>query len=155
MPHTTEPSVLLIDDEAAFVDTLAERLRLRGMQVALAYNGQEGLRLMLRTMPDVVVLDLRMPGMDGMETLKSIKAINAYTQVIIVTGHGHTVEQIMASRLAAHSFHKKPLDFETLLAAIYKAQRHKQEYANLALSLAKAPDDEAARALLKQQPQLF
>jgi DNA-binding NtrC family response regulator len=151
MPQTPEPSVLLIDDEAAFVDALAERLRLRGMQVSVAYNGQEGLRTMLRTMPDVVVLDLRMPGMDGMETLKSIKAINAYTQVIILTGHGHTVEQIMASRLAAHSFHKKPLNFDVLLSAIHKAQRHKQEYASLALSLAKAPDDEAARALLKQQ----
>ena len=80
--------ILLIDDEVQFVDTLKDRLFLRGFDAAVAYNGEDGLKKVKANPPDVIVLDLRMPGIDGFEVLRAVKKTNPEVQVIILTGHG-------------------------------------------------------------------
>ena len=79
--------ILLVDDEKQFVDTLAERLAMRGFEARVAYNGPEALKA-VELPTDVIVLDLRMPGMDGFEVLRNVKKSNPQVQVIILTGHG-------------------------------------------------------------------
>ncbi|MBQ3060052.1 MAG: response regulator [Desulfovibrio sp.] len=109
--------VLLVDDERRFVETLAERLSMRGLAPRVAHDGQQALKAV--TMPtDVIVLDLRMPGMDGFEVLRSVKQNNPKVQVIILTGHGGDGEEEMAYRMGACDFLKKPIDIDDLLQSI-------------------------------------
>ncbi|WP_337429533.1 response regulator, partial [Desulfovibrio sp.] len=82
-----EIKILLVDDEKQFVDTLAERLAMRGFSARVAYDGPQALKA-VEEPTDVIVLDLRMPGMDGFEVLRSVKKSNPQVQVIILTGHG-------------------------------------------------------------------
>ncbi len=152
MPSQKTPlHLLIIDDEAAFTEALAERLRLRGFSVATAGNGPEGLREALRRPPDVVVLDLRLPGMDGMDVLRNLKKINTYLPVIMLTGHGDPRAQVLSSRLAAHSYNTKPLDIDRLVEKIHAAFHDRQEYARLALRLAAAEDNESTRHILEEE----
>ena len=84
--------ILLVDDEKQFVDTLAERLAMRGFEARVAYDGPEALKA-VELPTDVIVLDLRMPGMDGFEVLRNVKKSNPQVQVIILTGHGGDAEE--------------------------------------------------------------
>jgi len=117
--------VLLVDDEKEFVSTLAERLRLRGIQTNEAYNGEEALRLVADAEPQVVILDVMMPGMGGLEVLERIKHDYPNIEVILLTGIGGTKEGIEGMRLGAFDFLVKPLQIEELIqkigAAIQKA----------------------------------
>ena len=117
--------VLLVDDEKEFVSTLAERLRLRGIQTNEAYNGEEALRLVSDAEPQVVVLDVMMPGMGGLQVLERIKHDYPNIEVILLTGIGGTKEGIEGMRLGAFDFLVKPLQIEELIqkigAAIQKA----------------------------------
>ena len=84
--------ILLVDDEKQFVDTLSERLGMRGFEARVAYDGPEALKAVEQP-TDVIVLDLRMPGMDGFEVLRNVKKSNPQVQVIILTGHGGDAEE--------------------------------------------------------------
>jgi DNA-binding response OmpR family regulator len=110
--------VQLIDDEEAFVTTLAERMELRGLEPRVALNGQAGLDMIAAEKPDVVVLDLRMPGMSGTEVLRRIQAAWPELPVIILSGHGSEQDLAMCLDLGACLFHSKPLEIDVLLSSI-------------------------------------
>ncbi|MBW1981254.1 MAG: response regulator [Deltaproteobacteria bacterium] len=118
--------VLLVDDEEEFVSTLSERLGLRGITADTALDGEEALAKMSEQTYDVVILDLLMPGLGGLEVLKRVKMLSPQTEVILLTGHGATREGIEGMRLGAFDYLMKPLDIEELLEKMeeaVKAQR--------------------------------
>jgi DNA-binding NtrC family response regulator len=117
--------VLIVDDEVALANTLAQRLKMRDLQVETVYNGEEALSRLKQEEPDVMVLDLRMPGMQGMEVLKEVKKTHSHIQVIILTGHGTDKEEEEARTLGGFGFLKKPADIETLADKIKDAFREK------------------------------
>ncbi len=113
--------VLLVDDEEEFVTTLAERLRLRGFHVQSATDGEGALRQIEADPPRVVVLDLLMPGLGGLEVLRIIKARNPSMPVILLTGRGSTREGIEGMRLGAFDYLLKPLRLDELIIKIREA----------------------------------
>ena len=145
-----EIKILLVDDEKQFVDTLAERLAMRGFSARVAYDGPQALKA-VEEPTDVIVLDLRMPGMDGFEVLRSVKKSNPQVQVIILTGHGGDAEEQTAYRMGAYNFLKKPMDIDELLNSIRMAYRDKVENAMVAVSLAEAGDFDAAQDVLNEK----
>jgi DNA-binding response OmpR family regulator len=113
-----EPSIVLIDDEEAFVTTLQERLEMRGFSPRVALSGQAGLDLIAQDPPDVVILDLRMPGMSGIEVLRRIRKLWPGLPVIMLSGHGSDQDFDSCMNLGAAMYHKKPLDIDVLLESI-------------------------------------
>jgi DNA-binding response OmpR family regulator len=113
-----EPNILLIDDEEAFVTTLQERLEMRGFPARVAFDGQSGLDLIAEDPPDVVVLDLRMPGISGTEVLRRIRKQWPGIPVIMLSGHGSDLDFETCTNLGAAMYHKKPLDIDMLLESI-------------------------------------
>jgi DNA-binding response OmpR family regulator len=113
--------ILLVDDEKEFVTTLAERLEMRGINVTIATDGEEALRFFDTDLHQVVVLDLMMPGLSGMEVLSRIKAIDAKIPVILLTGHGATKDGITGMRLGAFDYLMKPLNIEELINKMQEA----------------------------------
>jgi len=99
-----EIKVLLVDDEKEFVNSLAERIEMRDLGSKIAYDGEEALRLVDDEIPDVVVLDLRMPGIDGIEVLRCLKKNYPKVQVIVLTGHGSEKDEKMAKELGAFEY---------------------------------------------------
>jgi DNA-binding NtrC family response regulator len=117
--------VLLVDDEVEFVETLAERLRTRGLQVEVATSGQEAVAMATKTSFEAVVLDLAMPGMDGIETLKALQERVPDIQVMLLTGQATIKAAVEASRLGVVDVLEKPTDIATLLEKIREARaRH-------------------------------
>ena len=115
--------VLLVDDEEEFVSALSERLMLRGIEVDSALNGEEALALMGEKVFEVVILDVMMPGLGGLEVLKQIKSTHPNTQVILLTGHGSTREGIEGMRLGAFDYLIKPVDIEEMLEKMKEAAK--------------------------------
>ena len=142
--------ILLVDDEKQFVDTLAERLAMRGFTARVAYDGPQALKA-VEEPTDVIMLDLRMPGMDGFEVLRNVKKSNPQVQVIILTGHGGDAEEQTAYRMGAYNFLKKPMDIDELLGSIRMAYRDKLENAMVAVSLAEGGDFDAARDVMAEK----
>lgn len=128
--------VLLIDDEVALANTLAQRLKMRDFKVGTAYDGEQALSKLKEEEPDVVVLDLKMPGMHGMEVLREIKKTHPDIQVIILTGHGTDKDEEDAKRLGGFDFLKKPADIETLEHKIKAAFKEKMERTLSAIAFA-------------------
>ena len=117
--------VLIIDDEQEFTEALAERLTNRGMTVSTSSSAIEGLQSVEEQSFDVVVLDLQMPEMDGIETLKILKKKRPELQVILLTGHATVEKGIEAMKLGAMDLLEKPADMTTLTEKIKKAQAKK------------------------------
>jgi len=115
--------ILLVDDEKEFVRTLSERLQTRQMEAAVAYNGEEALSLVESEEPEVMVLDLKMPGIDGIEVLRRMKREHPHVEVIILTGHGSEREEILARELGAFAYLKKPVDIDVLSQTMKEAYR--------------------------------
>jgi DNA-binding NtrC family response regulator len=114
-------SVLLVDDEKDFVESLAERLQLRDFNVATALNGDEAIKLVEENEFDVIVLDVQMPGKDGVETLKEIKKIEQLSQVIMLTGHATVKTAIEGMKNGAFDYLMKPTDTDELIEMINNA----------------------------------
>jgi DNA-binding response OmpR family regulator len=110
--------VLLVDDEVEFVSTLAERLRLRGIETRTANDGEEAFRQIASDPPQVVVLDVMMPGMGGLKVLERIKADYPAMPVILLTGIGTTQDGVAGMRLGAFDYLMKPLQIEDLIERI-------------------------------------
>jgi len=121
-----EFKVLLVDDETEFVSALAERLSLRGIDVEVAFNGEQALAFFMNKVPEVMVLDLKMPGIGGMEVLRRVMKSHPEVQVIILTGHGSDKDEEQALHLGAYSFLKKPAEFDVLFRAITNAINSKR-----------------------------
>jgi ActR/RegA family two-component response regulator len=113
--------VLLVDDEREFVQTLSERLLLRDMGSAVAYDGESALDLIKEDEPEVMILDLKMPGIDGMEVLKKVKETRPEMEVIILTGHGNESDRALCMKLGAFAYLQKPLDINVLSETIQRA----------------------------------
>jgi CheY-like chemotaxis protein len=123
--------VLLVDDEREFVQTLSERLLLRDMGSAIAYDGESALQMLSEDEPEVMILDLKMPGIDGMEVLRRVKETQPEIEVIILTGHGNETDKETCMQLGAFAYLQKPVDIdilsETMKKANEKIQLRKQE----------------------------
>ena len=113
--------VLLVDDEREFVQALSERLMLRDMGSAVAYDGESALDLISTDEPEVMVLDLKMPGIDGIEVLRRVKETRPGVQVIILTGHGTEKDREICMQLGAFAYLHKPVDIDTLSKTIRQA----------------------------------
>ena len=114
-------TILLIDDEKEFVSTLAERLQLRHFESEYVLSGDAALQLLAEKIPDVLIRDLKMPGLDGMEVLRWTKKRALEVPVIILTGHGSDKDENEARRLGAFEYLKKPIDIDTLIQHIQRA----------------------------------
>jgi CheY-like chemotaxis protein len=114
--------VLLVDDEREFVQTLSERLTLRDVGSAVAYDGESALCLIDEDEPDVMILDLKMPGIDGIEVLKRVKATRPHIEVIILTGHGSEADRETCMNLGAFAYLQKPVDIDLLSRTLKAAQ---------------------------------
>jgi DNA-binding NtrC family response regulator len=119
--------VLLVDDEEEFVETLAQRLEVRDFEVATAFNGAEALERLEDREIDVVVLDLQMPGVDGIQVLQEIKKRKPLIEVIMLTGHATVETAIEGMKLGAFDFLTKPTETEDLLEKIARAFGRKSE----------------------------
>ncbi len=115
--------VLLVDDEREFVQTLSERLLMRDMGSAVAYDGESALELIREDEPDVMILDLRMPGIDGIEVLKRVKKTQPAIEVIILTGHGSDADREVCMGLGAFAYLQKPVDIDELSQTIRRAHQ--------------------------------
>ncbi len=113
--------VLLVDDEEDFVSTLSERLQLRNITTLVATDGEEALQIIDTDKPPVVVLDVLMPGMGGLDVLRQIKKSYPHIQVIILTGRGSTKEGIKGMRLGAFDYLMKPVKIEMLMQKMNEA----------------------------------
>ena len=122
--------VLLVDDEEDFVRTMAERMEMRDLGSDVALDGEQALAMLEDEIPDVMVLDLRMPGIDGMEVLRRVRKAYPALQVIIMTGHGSAEEEKEARRLGAFEYLKKPVDINELMEVVRKAGRVRHENAS-------------------------
>jgi DNA-binding NtrC family response regulator len=116
--------VCIVDDEVEFVTTLAERLQLRGFETQIATDGEKALQLIETDPPQVVVLDVMMPGMGGLEVLQRIKELNPQIAVILLTGHSATKEGREGMRLGAFDYLMKPLNIDDLIKKMQEAVKH-------------------------------
>lgn len=117
--------VLLVDDEVDFLEVMEERLVARGIEVSTSSTAEEALERIDRDLFDAVILDLQMPGMDGLEALKRIKERRPEIQVILLTGHATVEKGVEAIKLGAMDFVEKPADLEALSEKIIKAHKKK------------------------------
>ena len=121
--------VLLVDDELDFVEMLGLRLEEAGENVTAAHSGQECLQVLEKKEIDVVILDILMPGMDGIATLKEIKRRFPLVEVIMLTGHGTTESAVKGLKLGAFDYLLKPAHFGELAAKLESARKRKDEQA--------------------------
>lgn len=117
--------ILIVDDEADFLEVMAERMSNRGIEVTTAPSAQEALRQVESGSFDAVILDLKMPEVDGLETLKAIRARQPEAQVILLSGQATLQDGIAAMKLGALDFLEKPADMNVLMEKIRKAQARK------------------------------
>ncbi len=136
--------VLLVDDEEAFVEALGQRLNARGLSVETSNSGEDAIEKAERGAFDVIVLDLAMPGMDGIETLKQLREDHPDLQIILLTGYGSIEKAAEATRLGAMDFLQKPASLSDLLEVIREAGVKK------AVLVEKHASDQAADIISKR-----
>jgi two-component system, OmpR family, response regulator CpxR len=115
--------VLLVDDEREFVQTLSERLQMRDFSSAVVYGGEEALSVIDEDEPEVMVLDLKMPGLDGLEVLRRVKRDHPHVEVIVLTGHGSKEVEQSCLEMGACAYLEKPVDIDTLTRTMNEAYR--------------------------------
>jgi DNA-binding NtrC family response regulator len=113
--------LLIVDDEEDFLNTIAERLGMRDFDIATASEGDLAVKVAKKGKFDVAILDINMPGMDGMELLQILKKKHKFLEVIMLTGHGAIDSAVEATKLGAYAYLEKPYDFENLLDVLKKA----------------------------------
>ncbi len=113
--------VLLVDDEREFVQTLSERLQMRDLSTAVVYNGEQALSYLSEEEPEVMILDLRMPGIDGVEVLRRVKKEHPKVEVIILTGHGTEKDEMLTRELGAFAYLEKPVEIDKLAKTVKEA----------------------------------
>ena len=119
--NTSAWNILLVDDEVEFVSTLAERLELRGINARVAYDGESALKAVAENEPQVMVLDVMMPGIKGLEVLQRVREEHPKVRVILLTGQGKTRDGIEGMRYGAFAYMMKPLDLEELIRTLREA----------------------------------
>ncbi len=136
--------VLLVDDEKDFIETLAERMQTRGMDVSTTTSAKQALEMVDNQAYDAIVLDLMMPEMDGLEALSILKEKNPDLQIILLTGQATVEKGIEAMKLGAMDFIEKPADLESLTAKIKKAKAKK-------IVLVEKKNEESIRKILNEK----
>jgi DNA-binding NtrC family response regulator len=121
--------ILLVDDEAVFVRNMSKLLSARGYAVTTAESGDAAIRVLGEQPVDVIVLDLKMPGLDGLATLKEIQKLGLFTQTLILTGHGSIDSALEALKLGAYDYLTKPCEIDELVAKIEGAWEKKDDAA--------------------------
>ncbi len=121
------PKLLLVDDEREFVQTLSERLLMRDVNSAVAYDGESALDILSEDQPEVMLLDLKMPGIDGIEVLRKVKETRPEVEVIILTGHGSEEDRETCMSLGAFAYLQKPVAIEVLTETLEKANEKIQK----------------------------
>ena len=121
--------VLVVDDEKEFLETIVKRLKKRNLYVEGADNGEEAVERIKKGVFDVVLLDVKMPGMDGVETLAEIKKLKPLTEVVMLTGHASVESGIEGMKLGAFDYLMKPMELEQLFEKLKDAyeKKHLQE----------------------------
>jgi DNA-binding NtrC family response regulator len=119
--------ILLVDDEEQFVLALSERLTLRGYDVTASLSGEDAVEKVKQYNYEVVILDVAMPGLDGVDTLREVKKIKPLTEVIMLTGHATVETAIEGMKLGAIDYLVKPCETEELVTKINKAHQRKAE----------------------------
>ena len=122
--------VLLVDDEKDFIDVLAERLEARDFAASKAYDGNEALKTIRENDVDVVLLDVQMPGKDGVTVLREIKAFNPLIEVIMLTGHSTVESAVAGMKIGAYDYLLKPTDTKDLVEKLVLAYKRKSEQEN-------------------------
>lgn len=117
--------VLIVDDEVDFVETIVKRLRDKGLEAEGVYRGNAAVELLDTREFDVCILDVRMPGMDGIETLREMKKKQPAMEVIMLTGHGSVESGIQGLQLGAYNYVMKPIPFKDLLKEMTQAYERK------------------------------
>ena len=142
--------LLLVDDNEDFIITLAERLDLRNLASRMANDGSQAMDAVEDSEPDVMVLDLKMPGIDGMEVLRRVREKYPAIQVIILTGHGNDLDESEARQLGAFDYLKKPVDIELLVDRIRAAVQAKKSFGDnmSAAAFAEAGEHDTARKII-------
>ncbi len=120
-----EIQVLLVDDEAEFLETLIKRMKKRNVDITGVKSGEEALIALDQNQVDVVILDVRMPGMDGIETLKEIKRKHPLIEVIMLTGHASVEVAVQGMELGAFDYLMKPMNIDELLYKVEDAHKNK------------------------------
>lgn len=119
--------LMFVDDEEELVSALVERLELRGIDAMGVTSGDEALQLLREEHFDVVVIDVKMPGIGGLEVLRTINRRHPDVKVILMTGHGSAEDSEIGHRLGAVAYLQKPVDLEDLLTTIGQAACHEEE----------------------------
>jgi DNA-binding NtrC family response regulator len=122
MDKELEAKVLLVDDEKDFLETLSNRLELRGLKVSAVTSGEQAITEAQEQDFDAIIVDLSMPGIDGLETLKRIKADNPNAEIIMLTGHASVQSGVEAMKLGAEDFLQKPVELSELMNKIGQAK---------------------------------
>ena len=117
--------VLIVDDEQDFATALAERLRLRGYEATAIFSPDDALATTKEMQPDVVLLDLRLPGVSGIEMLMTMREFVPGVEIILLTGHLDLAQRIQGMRLDAFEYIMKPIDIADLINKIEKAGKHR------------------------------
>jgi len=120
--------ILIVDDEEMFVEMLAERLEARGLEVTKSFDGEQALARIRERDFDVVILDVLMPGKDGVDVLRDIKQLKPLTEVIMLTGHATVDTAIQGMKLGAYDYLLKPTETKDLLEKIQGAYKRKTEH---------------------------
>lgn len=113
--------LLIVDDEIKFLNSIAKRLELRDFDVTKAVNGQDALEIAGKERFDLVLLDLKMPGLNGKQVLEILKRDHKFLEIIILTGHGSLDSAVECTRLGAFDYLPKPYELEALLEKLQKA----------------------------------
>jgi len=122
MMASRKTKILVIDDEESLRDLLRVSLTYKGFEVITAENGEKGIEVFQQERPPIVLTDIKMPGIDGLEVLREIRRLDPDTQVIVITGHGDMDSAIESLKLEAADFINKPIKDEVLMVALKRAQ---------------------------------
>lgn len=142
--------ILLVDDEQEFINALSERLEIRDLKSSTALDGAQALKLLGEQDPDIMILDLNMPGISGMDVLRSVRKSYPRLQVIIQTGHGNDLDEAEARELGVFAYLKKPVDIELLVDSIRAAAKAIRAYDGMAAAAyAEAGEHDTARNMLR------
>jgi DNA-binding NtrC family response regulator len=117
--------LMVVDDEVDFLETIVKRLQARGIDVTGVESGYQALEVLDQRSPDVIILDVKMPGMDGIETLRQIKKKKPLTEVIMLTGHASVESGIQGMQLGAFDYVMKPIALDELLEKVRQAYEKK------------------------------
>jgi len=119
--ETKKIKLLLVDDEKGFLDSLARRLGKRDFDIRTANEGKQAIELAKMEKFDVAILDMKMPGMDGLELLGILKKKHKFLEILILTGYGGIDSAVEATNLGAFAYLEKPVEFDNLLENIKNA----------------------------------